>query len=65
MEKTSTLTVEPPEMDIAILDGAVVVQMVSSGASRTFKDYTDNVFMQYIMKQLQPVRRADIIWDVY
>lgn len=65
MEKTWTLTAEPPEMDIAILDGAVVVQMVSPGAARTFKDYTDNVFMPYIMKQLQPVRRVDIIWDVY
>lgn len=65
MEKTSALNAEPPEMDIAILDRAVVVQVVSPKAARTFQNYIDNVFMQYIMKQLQPVRRADIIWDVY
>ena len=63
MEKTSTLTAESPEVDVAILDGAVVVQMTSPGAARTFQEYADNVFMAYIMKQLQPVKREDIIWD--
>ena len=65
MEKTSTPTAESPEVDIALLDGAVVVQMESPGAARTFQEYADNVFMPHIMKQLQPVKRVDIIWDVY
>lgn len=45
MEKTSTPTAQSPEVDVAILDGAVVVQMASPGAARTFEDYADNVFM--------------------
>ena len=61
MEKTA----EFPEVDVAILDGAAVVQMASPGAARTFKEYADNVFMPYIMKLLQPVKRVDIVWDVY
>ena len=65
MEKNSTPTAESPEVDVAILDGAVVVQMASPGTARTFQEYADNVFMPYIMKQLQPVKRVDIIWDVY
>ena len=65
MEKASAPTAESPEVDVAILDGAVVVQMTSPGAARTFQEYADNGFMPYIMKQLQPVKRVDIIWDVY
>lgn len=39
--------------------------MASPGAERTFQEYAGNVFMLYIMKQLQPVKRVDIIWDLY
>ena len=42
-----------------------MVHMASPRAARTFQDYTDNVFMPYIMTQLQSVKRVDIIWDVY
>lgn len=65
MEKASALTAESPPVDFATLDGAVVVQMASAAAARTFQEYADNVFTPYIMKQLQPVKRVDIIWDVY
>ena len=65
IEKNSTLTAESPEVDIAILDRAVVVQMDRPGPQRTFQEYAHNVFMPYIMKQLQPVKRVDIIWDVH
>ena len=65
MEKASASTAESPQVDVAILDGAVVIQMASPGAARTFQEYSDNVFVPYIKKQLQPVKRVDIIWDVY
>ena len=65
LEKVFAATAESPEVDVAILDGAVVVQMASPGAAKTFQDYADKVFMPYIMKQLQPVQRVDVIWDVY
>ena len=44
MEKTLRSTAESPVVDVAILDGAVVVQMASTGAPRTFQEYADNVF---------------------
>ena len=37
MEKTATPTAESPEVDVAILDGAVVVQMASPGPQERFK----------------------------
>ena len=54
-------------MDVAILDRAVVVQMASPRVAGTFQEYADIVFMPYItvMKQIQPIKRVDIIWDVY
>ena len=53
------------EVDVAILDGAVVVQMASPGAARPFQEYADNVFMSYIMKQLQSkvsYQREEGLW---
>ena len=64
MEKACVPTAESPEVDATILDGAVVVQMAFPGAARMLQEYADNVFMPYVMKQLQPVKRVDIIWDV-
>ena len=61
MEKTSRPTAESPEVEVAILDGAVVVQMVSPGTARTFEEYADSVFHAIYYKQLQPVKRVDII----
>ena len=45
MEKASASTAESPQVDVAILDGAVVIQMASPGAARMFQEYSDNVFM--------------------
>ena len=48
-----------------ILDGAFIVQMLSPKLSKAFQDYTDDVFMSYIVQQLNNVRRLDVVWDVY
>ena len=37
-----------PEADVKILDGAFVVQMLSSRTSYTFQDYSNNVILLYI-----------------
>jgi len=65
MEKVSRATEVAPQVDATIIDGAVVVQMMSPGTARTFKEYAVNVFMPYIMRQLQTVKRVDVVWDVY
>lgn len=54
-----------PQVTALILDGAVIVQMLSPGTSQTFDDYVKNVFIPYIQHQLQHVERLDIVWDVY
>ena len=47
-----------------ILDGAFVVQMLSSRTLSIFQDFSNIVFLPYIFG-LQCVRRLDIVWDVY
>jgi len=52
-------------MQVTILDGAAIVNMLQPGAAKTFQDYATDVFVPYITSQLQHVTRLDIIWDVY
>ena len=54
-----------PHVSALIVDGPVVVQMLSRGNSKTFDDYTKNVFIPYIQQQLKLVDRIDIVWNVY
>ena len=42
-----------PEVDVKILDGASVVQMLFPRTSNTFQDYRNSVFLPYIFEQLQ------------
>ena len=54
-----------PDAEVAILDGAVVVNFLQPLAAKTFHDYAVKVFLPYIEKQLQQVSRVDIVWDQY
>ena len=55
----------PPIPCAIIPNGAVVVQMLNSKASRTFQEYGESVFAQYIHTQLDRSNQVDIVWDVY
>ena len=55
----------PPTVESMVLDGAVAVQMLNPRTARTFQEYFDTVFMPYITKQMENVKRLDIVWDVY
>jgi len=57
--------ISSPTMQVTILDGAAIVNMLRPGAAKTFQDYATDVFVPYITSQLQHVTRLDIIWDVY
>ena len=48
-----------------ILDGAFIVQMCSPKLPKTFQDYTDDVFMPYIVQQLNSEHRLDVVRDAY
>uniref|UniRef100_UPI00358F05C7 uncharacterized protein n=1 Tax=Myxine glutinosa TaxID=7769 RepID=UPI00358F05C7 len=56
---------DPPQVSSVILDGAVIVQMLSPGQTKTFLDYATKVFIPYIMSQLQHRSRLDLVWDRY
>lgn len=63
LEKDTVL--QAPDVDVKILDGAAIVNMLPPGKSKTFEDYARNVFMNYVVSQVQSVARLDVVWDVY
>lgn len=54
-----------PRVEVLILDGAAIVNMLKPVNSKTFQDYANKVFLPYIQSQLQHVSRLDLVWDVY
>ena len=54
-----------PTVEVLILDGAAIVNMLKPVNSKTFQDYANKVFLPYIQSQLQHVSRLDLVWDVY
>lgn len=48
-----------------VLDGAVVVQMKRPGTSVTFEEYTNNIFLPYVLSWFETHIRVDVVWDVY
>lgn len=54
-----------PAVEVIILDGAAIVNMLKPGAAKTFQDYATQVFLPYIEAQLRNAKRLDIVWDVY
>ena len=57
---------DPPDtVDVKLFDGAAVVHFLSTANAVTFDDYADQIFVPYLMKQLQNAKRVDVIWDTY
>ena len=52
-------------VQVTIIDGAAIVNMLRPGAARKFSDYANQVFIPYILSQLQHVNRVDVKWDEY
>ena len=61
----TNITNEAPVVESVVVDGAVAVQMLKPGTARTFQEYIDTVFKPYVLKQLEHVKRVDIVWNVY
>ena len=55
----------PKNLNVVIIDGAAVVNMVKPGTERTFSEYAADSFIPYIRAQLSHVTRLDIVWDEY
>ena len=56
---------DSPAVDVVILDGAAIVNMLKPGTAKTYSDYASQIFLPYITMQLQNVQRLDVIWDEY
>ena len=56
---------EEPVPTVVIIDGAALVQMLKPGLSRTFREYSEQVFVPYLSKWMEKVQRLDIVWDMY
>ena len=54
-----------PAVEAKMLDGAAIVQMLAPKLATTFEDYVDNVFLPYILKQLENTERVDVVFDRY
>ncbi|KAK3745613.1 hypothetical protein QZH41_003631 [Actinostola sp. cb2023] len=48
-----------PPVQVSMFDGAALVNMLKPGASKTFANYSDEVFLTYIKGQLRSVQRID------
>ena len=49
----------------AVLDCAVLVQMLYPGSYVAIRDYVTDVFVPYILSWFERNNRVDIVWDVY
>lgn len=56
---------DAPDIDVVILDGAVVVNFLKPVAVKTFDDYALKVFLPYVRSQLDRANRIDVVWDQY
>ncbi len=65
LETADNQTIHPNQFDCKILDGVAVVHFLKSNTAITFADYSDKIFILFILQQLQDVNRIDIVWDRY
>ena len=52
-------------MTAAVLDGAVLIQMLRPGSAVAIRDYFTDVFAPYILSWFERSNRVDIVSDVY
>ena len=57
----ASTTEECPDIDVNVFHAAAVVNMLPPGKSKTFKDYATSVFLNYVIKRAQNIKRIDSI----
>ena len=50
---------------VRVLDSAAVVHFLPLRESRTFGEYTRDVFVPYVISELERSCSVDLVWDVY
>ena len=54
-----------PDVGAKILGGACIIYMLKPRGCRTFQEYSQQIFIPYLLSQLESVARVDIVWDRY
>ena len=55
-----------PVVDLKAIDGAAAVHIFTlTTACKTFQDYADKIFLQFVQKEIENVKCLDIVWDQY
>lgn len=65
LEGLSNVQSEAPSVTNIVLDGAAIIQMLKPGTAKTFLEYASQVFIPYILGQLQHASCLDLVWDSY
>lgn len=52
-------------IDVVIVEGAAVINMLKPVGVKTFQDFTTHTFLPFITTQQWIAARVDIVWDVY
>ena len=56
---------DTPVISNVIIDGAVIVQMLKPAVVKNFDEYASQIFIPYILLQLQNATCVDLVWDRY
>jgi len=54
-----------PEIDAKILDRSVVVNMLLPKSCSTFGENAEQVFLPYVLRNLNNATCLDVVWDRY
>ena len=54
-----------PEIEVQIMDGALLATFLRPEGCKTFGDYTAKIFVSYIKKAQNQAKKVDIAWDQY
>ena len=65
LEKNGPAQAQRPSVEALLLDDAPIVNMLKPGASKTFQEYSETVFLPYVTNQLRNVERVDVVWNRY
>ena len=55
----------PGGIDVIVIDGAEVVNIIMPGMEKSSFDYPEKPFLPYVKAQLRYVECVDIVWDEY
>ena len=65
LEKLVEPSLDSPHVDMLVLDGAAITQMLHPTDCKTFHEYASNVFLPYLRSQLRNVDQLDLVWNRY